>query len=277
MQQMSDVDCVSFLQWALPRMRLRWQGFRKVRNQVCKRIKKRIRLLGLADFSEYKIFLENYPQKWRELEALCYISISRFYRDKNVFQIISSQIIPDLVKKTLNRGEKRISCWSAGCCSGEEPYTLHIIWKMEVEPELAPSISISILATDINDNLLHRAKRGLYQPGSLKHLPDNMRDKAFEISGDFFVLKAEYRQNINFLRQDIRIEMPKGPFHIILCRNLVFTYFDVELQNEILNKILEKLLPNGFLIIGTHEVVPFEGRRLKKFRNTPNIFQKQGD
>jgi chemotaxis protein methyltransferase CheR len=275
MQQISDSDCVSFLQWALPKMKFRWKGFRKVRKQVCKRIKRRIQLLGLADYLEYRIFLENYPQEWKELESFCYISISHFYRDKNVYQIISSEIIPELIKNTLNRGEKKISCWSAGCCSGEEPYTLQILWKMEIEPELTQPISFSILATDINSNLLDRAQKGIYRSSSLKHLPDSMCDKSFELNSGCFALKAAYRQNINFLLQDIREEMPKGPFHIILCRNLVFTYFKKSVQCEVLESMVSRLIEGGILIIGSNESLPLQSNKLPSYKDNPCIYLKE--
>jgi chemotaxis protein methyltransferase CheR len=82
---MQDAECVALLRWALPRLGLRWPGFRKVRRQVCKRITRRIRELGLADVTTYRERLESVPEEWPELDALCRITISRFYRDRAVF------------------------------------------------------------------------------------------------------------------------------------------------------------------------------------------------
>ena len=78
----ADAEGVQFLQWCLPRLRLRWLGFRKVRRQVYKRILRRLKELGFSGVDEYRSYLEGHPAEWAVLEALCWISISRFYRDK---------------------------------------------------------------------------------------------------------------------------------------------------------------------------------------------------
>jgi hypothetical protein len=87
---MQDAECVALLRWALPRLGLRWPGFRKVRRQVCKRINRRIKELGLADVAAYREHLERVPEEWPRLDALCRITISRFYRDRRS-SIISAQ------------------------------------------------------------------------------------------------------------------------------------------------------------------------------------------
>jgi chemotaxis protein methyltransferase CheR len=81
-----DPDGVQFLQWGLPRLHLRWPGFRKVRRQVYKRLNRRMLDLQLSGLDEYRVYLENHPTEWAILDTLCWISISRFYRDKGVFQ-----------------------------------------------------------------------------------------------------------------------------------------------------------------------------------------------
>jgi chemotaxis protein methyltransferase CheR len=78
----TDAECVDFLQWALPRLGLRWQGFRKVRRQVCRRVARRIAELGLADADAYRLYLERNPQEWDALAELCRVTISRFWRDR---------------------------------------------------------------------------------------------------------------------------------------------------------------------------------------------------
>jgi chemotaxis protein methyltransferase CheR len=79
---MSDSQCVVFLQWALPRLRVRWAGFRKVRRQVCRRVWRRARELGLADLVAYRAYLEEHPEEWALLDSMARITISRFYRDR---------------------------------------------------------------------------------------------------------------------------------------------------------------------------------------------------
>ena len=93
---MNDLDCVQFLQWALPMMRMRWPGFRKVRRQVCKRVDRRLRRLGLVDVTAYRAYLDDHPDEWSQLDQLCRIPISRFYRDRGVFDLLRDDVLPSL-------------------------------------------------------------------------------------------------------------------------------------------------------------------------------------
>ena len=124
-----DPAGVEFLQWCLPRMHLRWPGFRKVRRQVLKRINRRLQELGLPSVKAYQGYLEDHPVEWATLDSLCWISISRFYRDQSIFQYLENALLPRLARLVIGRGESELRCWSAGCAGGEEPYTLAIVWK----------------------------------------------------------------------------------------------------------------------------------------------------
>ena len=117
---MKDNDCVQFLQWALPQLRMRWQGFRKVRRQVCKRIQRRLDELELGTERDYRAYLQAHPEEWQMLDRLCRVSISRFYRDKQVFAFLARAVLPELARGSLARGERTVTLWSAGCGSGEE-------------------------------------------------------------------------------------------------------------------------------------------------------------
>ena len=81
-----DAECIHFLQWSLPRLGLRWAGFRRVRGQVCKRLRRRLAVLGLRDLWDYRALLETDAAEWRQLDGLCRVSISRFYRDQEVWR-----------------------------------------------------------------------------------------------------------------------------------------------------------------------------------------------
>lgn len=272
---MSDQSCIDFMKWALPQLGLRWQGFRKVHRQVCKRIKKRLTQLGLNDFAAYKRYITNHPPEWQIVDSFCYVSISRFYRDKQVFDTLTTEILPDIVHKLISRGENSLRCWCAGCCSGEEPYTLKIIWQLRVKSQIVTHMNFSIHATDLNGVLLDRAKTGVYLESSLKHLPDQLRMKAFKRVGKEYVIDHNFKENIEFHQQDIRKELPEGNFHLILCRNLVFTYFENDLQIDILKQINKKIIPGGFLIIGSHESLPKVLSNLFPYKGQKSIFQNE--
>ncbi len=252
---MRDAACVQFMQWALPRLRMRWAGFRKVRRQVCKRIQRRINALQLAGAADYRGYLRVHPAEWDVLDGLCHITISRFYRDKGAFDFLGEEVLPALVRLAAARGDSMIKCWSAGCGCGEEPYTLALIWYF-CAPSARQSSDIAITATDIDPRLLARAERACYPGSSVKALPDRWLTLAFDRTGDQYCLRPALRNSVSFMAQDMRQTRPDGPFDLILCRNLVFTYFDRERQRQILAQLNERLRPGGALMIGSHETLP---------------------
>lgn len=267
---MKDVACVEFLQWCLPALRFRWKGFKKVRSQVCKRIARRVTELGLSTLSSYKNYLDGHPEEWTVLDAMCRITISRFWRDRGVFDTLRAEVMPALAKNAQAAAEKEVRCWSAGCSSGEEPYTLQIIWKSFDNP----SLPLRVTATDADENLLERARSGVYKHSSLKDLPEELTRRVFNKSGDFFIIDKTIKTNVEFLLQDIRKETPLEQFHLILCRNLVFTYFNEALQLKTTEKILERLVPGGFLVIGIRESLPERTRGIVPYNKTPGIYRK---
>lgn len=252
---MRDSECVAFLQWALPRMNMRWPGFRRVRGQVCKRLSRRLRELDLRSLDEYRTHLDAYHAEWDVLDGFCRITISRFYRDRGVFDAIRDPILPALGRTALLREDPVIHCWSAGCASGEEPYSLSLAWDLQVAAEV-PGADLRIVATDVDIHLLERARAACYPPGALKDLPEEWIALAFARPDEQLCLHPSYRGRVELLRQDIRLEMPPGPFDLVLCRNLVFTYFEASLQADLLPRILSRLRPRGYLVLGGHETLP---------------------
>jgi chemotaxis protein methyltransferase CheR len=141
-----------------------------VRKQVCKRIVRRIGELGFEDLPAYREYLESRHEEWQMLDSLCRITISRFYRDQGVFNALHTLVLPSLAMRVVADNEKEVRCWSAGCCSGEEPYTLQILWKLRVMPAEG-RIFLRIIATDTDGELLERAEKGFFTESSLKALP----------------------------------------------------------------------------------------------------------
>jgi chemotaxis protein methyltransferase CheR len=270
--EMKDVDCVAFLQDVLPRLGMRWPGFRKVRRQVCKRVERRRDELGLADVTAYRDYLDRHAAEWHVLDALCRITISRFYRDRRVFDLLKDEILPQRAAVAAVRDDHRVRVWSAGCASGEEVYTLKIIWQLAVQAQF-PDVSLEIIATDADAGMLERSRRGEYQRGSLKDLPAEWLDAAFTQYGTTFCVNREFRNGIEFLLQDIRREQPPGPFDLILCRHLVFTYFDPPRQAVILDKIMARLFPDGILVTGKQETLPATACQLRLVEPHSGIYR----
>jgi chemotaxis protein methyltransferase CheR len=268
---MNDTDCTAFLQWALPQLELRWPGFRKVRRQVCKRLRQRIGDLGIADFAAYRSRLAADPAEWQVLDECCHITISRFFRDRGVFEALRTRVLPDTAARA-EREHRVARIWSAGCASGEEPYTLKILWDLEVGKSY-PGVPLSIVATDVDEAMLSRAREGCFKPTSLHELPPHLVAEAFERVGPLFCVKPVHREGIDFLYQDLRSQAPSPLFDLILCRYVAFTYFAPALQQRVLTRLVDRLLPNGYLAIGTHECLP-EGATLTPLPGAPLIFTK---
>ena len=180
---MKDNDCVQFLQWALSQLHMRWQGFRKVRRQVCKRIQRRLDELELGTERDYRAYLQAHPEEWQMLDRLCRVTISRFYRDKQVFAFLARAVLPELARGSLARGERTVTLWSAGCGSGEEPYTLALLWELALKSSF-PELEVRILATDSDPNMIRRAQEARYSASSLQDLPTAWRGVAFVEVGD---------------------------------------------------------------------------------------------
>lgn len=252
---------------------MRWPGFRKVRKQVCKRIGRRISELELSGVIDYQNYLEGQAEEWPILDSLCRITISRFYRNRKIFALMEQKILPRLARQVLDRGERILQIWSAGCCAGEEPYSIVLSWDFVVSP-CFPDLNIHLSATDSDNNMLQRAKDGFYSAGSIKEIPESWRDAAFEKTNGLYRLRPQFKTKIHFLEHDVRKGIPDGPFHLIVCRNLVFTYFDLELQSEIAQRMWENLVTGGVLIIGARENLPSDTRAFKVPYGHLGIYEK---
>jgi chemotaxis protein methyltransferase CheR len=259
-----DPAWTAFLQWALPRRGFRWRGFRRVRRQVVRRLVRRLETLHLEGPAAYRVCLEANPAEWAVFDALCRVTISRFFRDRQTYAVLEREL--DAIASRIGTGALRI--WSAGCASGEEPYSIAISWHTRLARR-HPSIKLEVLATDIDEAVLRRAIAGAYEPASLAEVPDELRGLAFERRETELVVPPQFRESVRFERHDIRDPPIDGPFHAIACRNLAFTYFDEAMQARVLEQLLDVLLPDGLLILGGHETIPPDGWPLVRVTGAP--------
>lgn len=252
---MRDEDCVGLLQWALPRLGLRWEGYRKVRRQVCKRIGRRMRALGVETASAYRDRLAADADERDALDGMCRVTITRFLRDRAVWHHLREVVLPEAARLATARGGQELRCWSAGCASGEEPYGIALAFRLEVAPAF-PGLRLHVVATDAEEAVLERARRGCFAAGAVRALPPDWLASAFESRGGAYCLGRGFREAVEFRHEDLRRVMPAGPFQLVLCRNLAFTYFAEELQRRVLDGIAARLEPGGCLVVGTHESLP---------------------
>ncbi len=268
-------SCSDFLKWALPELKMRPEGFRKVRKQVCKRLLKRMSELNLHDFESYRRFLQDNPTEWKVADEMMRITISRFFRDRKTWEEVTDNLLPEMVRKA--NGKHPVRCWCAGIASGEEPYTLAILWREKILRQF-PNASFEILATDSDPHMLERARMACYNKGSFKEAPAGLVARAFHREGRLWCLDKAYSEMVRFSRQDIREEIPEGIFDLIFCKNIVAMYFNKESAVSIFKRISARMRPGAYLILGNHEEFPHdEVGEIREFNRGLNIFRKIGN
>ena len=181
-------------------------------------------------------------------------------------------ILPRLIEK--HRGELRV--WSAGCASGEEVYSFKILWQLLKETsDCLPELET--MATDLNPDTLERARVGIYPVSSLKEVPAAWRETFFTVvsPGKIYGIKECLKGNITWLEQSLFSDPPGFQFHVIFLRNNLLTYYERDRKDPALARIVNRLLPGGYLIIGAHEGLPAGSLHLRPSHSSPCLFQKQ--
>ena len=221
------------------------------RRGMKRRLERRMADIGLSGFDDYWSRIQEDVEERNRLAGILTVTISRFFRDRDVFDRIETSVIPSMLER--NRSELKV--WSIGCASGEEPYSLAMLWRERFQ-ERWPATRFTILATDIDENLLMRARDGRFKSSSVREVPEDIGGRGIALESGFFVVNQAIRQSVQFWRHDVLHEDPFPEMDMILCRNLAFTYFSKERQMDVLRKISRSLKKEGYLCIGKDESLP---------------------
>jgi len=245
-----------------------------------RRINKRLSNTGNDSYEEYFEYLKQHDEELNDLINVLTINVSSFFRDTLVFDYLGKKIIPEIILKKINQKDQTIRIWSAGCASGEEPYSIAIMLHEYLEKE-SQSFDISIFATDIDSNSLKRAQHGKYSLENVQEVTINRLNKYFYQDNGVYQLSSQIREMVNFSHFDLlstkHISPPEsifGDFDMVLCRN-VLIYFETPYQKIINTKIKKNLIPGGYLILGNSESL--DNRFKKDFKNITDcgkIYQK---
>ena len=238
-----------FLKEATVLLGLQWRPFH--RRGIKRKVERRVAETGVSGFEEYLLKVKKDSEEQLLLSKILKVTISRFYRDKEVFDTLGLSIVPDLLKED----NTELKIWCIGCASGEEPYSLALLWQEEFG-RTWPEVHFSILATDLDENLLERAKEGIYKNSSLREVSEGIVKNFFKKEGEFYILDQTIRERVEFKKHDILHEEPFLGMDIALCRNLAFTYFSKESQIEVLRKMVTSLREKKYLVIGKDEILP---------------------
>jgi chemotaxis protein methyltransferase CheR len=211
-----------------------------------RRINARMRAVGVRDGSEYAKLLESDSNEPSLLFKSFSINVTEFYRDTFVWQCLSSLAVQILQTSTLP-----LKIWSAGCASGEEPYSLAILFKEAIGSK---NIKFNIIASDINTEALERAKTGHYSSANLKNLSHGVIAKYFiKTNEDSYEIRDEIKQLVKFEHGDI-LSFQIDRANLITCRN-VLIYYDKPAQELIFQKFHKILTKNSYLVIGQDETM----------------------
>lgn len=222
-------------------------------NMVYARLAKRLRKLHLPSFRAYCDLIaspEGVDELGATLNALT-TNLTKFFRENHHFEHLGDQALNEIRGRAASQG-RRLRIWSAGCSSGEEPYSIAIT-LMRNMPDIA-QWDAKILATDIDTEMVRRGSEGVYNADSLEGMASDLRHKYFEsYSGGKVRVREDVRRLISFKHLNLMEKWPmKGPFDAIFCRNVVI-YFDKDTQRVLFERYANLLVPGGFLYIGHSE------------------------
>lgn len=213
----------------------------------------RIKATNKQDANEYVNFLMFHPDGKKELAEfleLLTIKETYFFRNPPHFKVLREKIIPEIVNSVKNKMWKNIRLWSAGCSTGEEPYTIAILMK-EYFSHLQ-NWNIEILATDLSAQAIHTAIQGVYSDRSVKFVDKEILKKYFYHRHDKYYISDEIKKMVNFQIHNLVVDKFPENFDVIFCRNVTI-YFPKEITKQIMLNFHTSLKPGGYLIIGHSE------------------------
>ena len=217
-----------------------------------RRIAVRMRARGVHTYADYARVLDADAAEYDRLIDVLTINVTKLFRNWDVFAALAARVIPTL----WHRETATIRVWSAGCSSGEEPYSLAVLFHRHAATAgmLSQLGRVSILGTDIDRQCLAAAERGEFEEGDFTDTPDELRSRYFTPVPPFTVSPG-IRSMVRFERRDLLSERaPAPPYDLIVCRN-VLIYFDRESQERLFDEFHAALAPGGFLVLGKVETL----------------------
>ncbi|MCR4667736.1 MAG: chemotaxis protein CheR [Desulfovibrio sp.] len=223
------------------------------------RLSNRIKTLNLKSYSEYYKYLRFDPNKDAELNELYVLMTTNetsFFRNPPQLKVFQEEVLTNMINEIRKTGQKRLRIWSAGCSTGEEPYTLAIIISEVLKSELQ-SWDVKITANDLSTQVLAAARQGIYSEYSLRTTPKELVSKYFKKEEQVYKIIPDMKRLISFgqinLNERDQIKRVEHS-HIVFCRNVII-YFDDDMKRRVINSFYDNLLPGGALLIGHSETL----------------------
>ena len=233
------------------------------------RLARRLRATGLKTVKDYLSLIQNDTSENIEFINAITTNLTYFFRENHHFEYLKAKIVPELKSKHVM--DKRVRIWSAGCSTGEEPYS--IAYTLRDFFKQCSTWDIKILATDLDTQVLAKGKHAIYNDERVESLGAEVKKHLFEMSSSGFKVKQKYQQKIFFKQLNLMDTWPmKGKFDVIFCRN-VLIYFDRLVQQKLIEKFRHKLHPDGFLILGHSESIGAQAGNFEAIGKT--IFRRK--
>lgn len=244
------------------------------------RLSKRMQELGIASFKDYfyTVKYDTSQAEFHQLMNLVTTNETYFFRNEPQLEAFRDETLPQIIAyKKQFKGIKTLRIWSAGCSTGEEPYTIAMIIKDALRDD--PSWHIEIIANDISESVLHNARKGEYTGQSLRYVTPDHLSRYFENNGEKYRVRAEIKSMVKFVHLNLndiaKIAMYKN-LDIIFCRN-VMIYFSSEVKKRIVKAFYQALIPGGLLIIGHSESMHGVSKSFKlKYFKGSLMYLKEG-
>lgn len=223
------------------------------------RCRRRMEAIGTGSFADYFEQLTTRPNRDAEMRSLLNeitIGETYFFRSQATIDAVSKIVLPKIMALTSKQGFKKLRVWSAGCSTGEEPYTLSIL-LLEQLTQKYKDWSFEIIATDLNDNSILKSREGLYAEYAVRNLSPQMRERYFTQERNLYRLKEEVRAGVRFERLNLQDQSKmlfmKG-FDLIFCCN-VLIYFDGVAKKRTIDHFFNGLIPGGYFFLGECETL----------------------
>lgn len=236
---------------------------------IKRRLLSRMNSTRSKNFVEYHQYLKTHPEEEEKLRNALTINVTKFLRDPDVFGLIGKEIFPAII-----RDKKSIKIWSAGCSSGEEPYTYGILLYELAKPGII--LNNIITATDIDEVILKRAKEGIYEKNALENLSENQISRHFDKTDDGkFRIRDHIKNMVRFQPHDLMKGAPVARmFDVVSCRNVTI-YFNEQQKKELVKLMHDSLGNSGYYIMGMSEYMSKDVEHLfKPYKPMLKIFQK---
>ncbi|MDN3020712.1 CheR family methyltransferase [Streptomyces sp. S.PB5] len=241
------------------------------RSSLGRRIRKRMADAEVESYADYRDRLETNAGEFNALFNTILINVTSFFRDPEAWTFLQREVLPELLAQSGTDEEIRV--WSAGCSSGEEAYSLAIMFAEALGLDETLE-RVKIYGTDVDDEALREARSGLYPAKALAAFDPELREKYFEPNGVRFGFRPDLRRRVIFGRHDITRDAPISRLDLLLCRNTLM-YFNVEAQNQIVDRFHFALREGGFLFLGKAEMLLNDSERFDVMSMRQRVFRRR--